>query len=61
MNNNTLTELRSLMDEIVFSFVENPVPDYASYLERVGRYNGLKEAVQVVVQAQKEDDITPTF
>lgn len=56
-----LDELRSEMDRIVFSLVESPAKDYASYLERVGRYNGLAEAVNIVTQAEEEDDIKPTF
>lgn len=59
--NVTLNELKSAMDDIILSLVENPAPDYASYRERVGRYNGLKEAVQIVVQAEDEDAFKPTF
>jgi len=61
MNNKALNDLKSAMDAIILSFVENPAPDYASYLERVGRYNGLAEAVQIVVQADREDEDKPTF
>lgn len=51
-----LNELKSEMDSLVFSLVENPAPDYPSYLERVGRYRGLKEAIQIVTHAEKEDE-----
>ena len=61
MKNSLLDELRSSMDAIILSLVENPAPDYASYLERVGRYNGLSEAVQIVVQADREDEDKSTF
>lgn len=56
MDNIILRELKSKMDEIAFSLVENPAPDYASYLKRVGQYNGLKIAIEIVVQADKEDE-----
>lgn len=56
-----LDELRSEMDRIVFSLVENPAKDFTSYLERVGKYNGLAEAVQIVTHAEEEDDIKRTF
>jgi len=56
MDNIVLRELKSKMDEIAFSLVENPASDYASYLKRVGQYNGFKEAIQIVVQADKEDE-----
>lgn len=59
--NIALKDLKSKMDEIAFSLVENPAPDYASYLKRVGQYHGLKEAVSIVVRAEDEDDIKPTF
>ena len=59
--NVTLNELKSAMDDIILSLVENPAPDYVSYRERVGQYNGLKEAVQIVVQAEDEDAFKPTF
>ena len=59
--NYTLNELKSVMDDIILSLVENPAPDYASYRERVGQYNGLKQAVQIVVRAEDEDEFKPTF
>ena len=61
MTNKSLNDLRIAMQEILESFVTNPAQDYPSYLERVGRYNGLEQAVQIVVQADNEDDIKPTF
>ena len=59
--NYALNEIKSRMDEIILSMVENPAPDYTSYLKRVGQYNGLKEAVQIVVRAEDEDEFKPTF
>lgn len=61
MNNLALNEIKSAMDDIILSLVETPAPDYASYRERVGCYNGLKEAIQIVVRAENEDDIKSTF
>lgn len=57
MNNLALNRLNEEMENIIFSMVESPAPDYPSYRERIGKYNGLKEAVQIVTQAEKEDDI----
>lgn len=54
--NRTLNDLKSRMDEVILSFIENPAKDYASYLERVGLYNGLQQAMLIVVQAEDEDD-----
>ena len=59
--NYVINDLKSRMDEIILSMVENPAPDYASYLKRVGQYNGLKEAVSIVVRAEEEDERKPTF
>lgn len=56
MNNAVLNDIKSRMDEVILSFIENPAKDYASYLERVGLYNGLQQAMLIVVQADKDDN-----
>jgi len=56
MDNIVLRELRSAMNDIMVSLVENPALDYASYLKRVGTYDGLKQSIQIIVQAEKEDE-----
>jgi hypothetical protein len=48
-------------DDVALSLVENPAQDYASYLERVGQYRGLKEALDIILNADNEDDIIHTF
>jgi hypothetical protein len=59
--NQTVNDLRVKMQEVLESLVTNPAKDYPSYLERIGMYNGLEEAIQIVVRAENEDDIKPTF
>lgn len=56
MNNSTLNDLKSEMDNILFSLVESPAKDFSSYLERVGQYHGLNKAIQIITQTEEEDE-----
>lgn len=56
MNNQQLQALSLRVDELKESVLEQPAPDYASYLERVGRYRGLKEAIQILIDLEKDKD-----
>jgi hypothetical protein len=35
---------------------EIPAPDYASYKERCGRYNGIKESIQVLLNLEEDEE-----
>jgi len=61
MASNTVDLLVEQMNAVATSLAENPAPDYASYRERVGQYRGLKEALDITVNADNEDDVTHTF
>lgn len=61
MASKTVVELIERANAVALSLAENPAPDYASYRERVGQFRGLKEALDIVVNAENEDDIIPTF
>lgn len=61
MSSLTVKELLVRMNDIALSLVENPAPDFTSYRERIGQYNGLKEAVNILTAIENEDDIKPTF
>lgn len=56
MSNQLLNKLKSEMDNIAFSLVENPAQDFTSYRERVAEYNGLKKAIEIITQAEEEDE-----
>ena len=53
--NDELTLLLERLSELEKGVLESPAPDYASYREMVGRYNGMKEAIQILVSYRKED------
>lgn len=55
MTNEIFNDLRSEMERILISFVENPAKDFPSYLERVGLWKGLNQAVQIVTQTQEDE------
>jgi len=50
-----LNGLLAQIEELKSSLVEHPAPDFASYMARVGHYNGLKAAIQFVTDSQEED------
>lgn len=56
MENRQLNALFTRMSEIKDSVLEQPAPDYTSYLERVGRYRGLQEAVQILTDLERDED-----
>ena len=56
MENRQLNALFARMSELEKSVIENPATDYASYRERVGHYNGLKEAIQILTDLDREED-----
>ena len=58
---NIINKLVVRMNDITLSLVENPANDFASYRERVGQYNGLKEALEIITSADDEDELPTTF
>ena len=56
MTNQQVHALLTRIGELQESALEQPAPDYASYLERVGRYRGLKEAIQILSELDKDED-----
>lgn len=56
MNDPIVKELFAKLAETQQNLFEHPAPDFPSYRERVGYYNGLKEAVNIVVALLQEDD-----
>ena len=51
-----VNEILKQLRELAESFYENPCPDYASYRERVGKCNGLKEAIAITLSIYEKDD-----
>ncbi len=56
MMSNQIKALFDRLDELKESALENPAPDYPSYRERVGHYNGLKEAIQILLDLDSDKD-----
>ena len=56
MENRQLNALFARMSEIEKSLVEHPAIDFASYRERVGQCNGLKEAIQILTELESDRD-----
>lgn len=48
-------EIRKEMEEIKSSLVEHPASSIEEYLMRVGKYQGLKESIDIVVNAVNDD------
>lgn len=56
MENRQLNALFARLNELEKSMVEHPANDFASYRERVGQYNGLKEAIQILIELESDQD-----
>lgn len=56
MENRQLNVLFAYLNELEKSILEHPASDYASYRERVGQYNGLKEAIQILTDLERDKD-----
>ena len=56
MENRQLNALFARMSELEKSILETPASDFASYRERVGQYNGLKEAIQILTEMERDKD-----
>jgi len=56
MENRQLRALFDRLNELEKSFHENPANDFASYRERVGQCNGLKEATQLLLELESDQD-----
>lgn len=54
--NDIIKQLIIRMDDVVRSFVDNPVPDYPSYRERLGVYAGLKDALEILSNVEDDDN-----
>lgn len=53
------TRIKALLDranELSKSLLENPAIDFTAYRERVGHYNGLMEAVQILQDLERDED-----
>jgi hypothetical protein len=48
--------LLSRLDELKESILEQPASDFPSYRERVGYYNGLRDAVAIVTSLYEQDE-----
>jgi len=53
---NRINALFDLLNEMKESAYEIPASDFASYKERLGRYNGIKESIQVLLNLEQEDE-----
>jgi len=53
---NRIKALFDLLNEMKESAYEIPAADFASYKERLGRYNGIKESIQVLLNLEQEDE-----
>ena len=56
MMDNQIRVLFDLLQEMKESAYEHPALDFSSYRERVGRYNGLKDAIQALLDLERDDD-----
>lgn len=56
MENRQLNALFARMSELEKSVIEHPASDFVSYRERVAHYNGLKEAIQILTDLEREED-----
>ena len=56
MENRQLNALFARLNELEKSVLEFPANDFASYRERVGQYNGLKEAIQILTELDSDQD-----
>ena len=54
--NDIIKQIIIRMDDAAKSLVENPAPDYPSYRERLGVYAGLKEALEIISNAENDDN-----
>jgi hypothetical protein len=56
MNDPILNILITHLNELKESIINYPAQDYPSYRERVGHYQGFKEALDMVAEAISQDD-----
>jgi len=56
VNSPEINALFARLDQVKESFAEQPAPDFTSYRERVGLYNGLKEAINIVQSLYDKDE-----
>jgi hypothetical protein len=56
MENRQLNALFARLNELEKSVLEYPANDFASYRERVGQYSGLKEAIQILTDLERDLD-----
>ena len=45
-----------LLNEMKESAYEHPAPDFETYLERVGRYNGIKDSIQTLIDLERDEE-----
>lgn len=56
MTDPIISALLARLNELKESALEHPAPDFPSYRERVGQYNGMKEALQIVLSVFEQDE-----
>lgn len=55
MENRQLNALLKRINDLEKSVLEHPANDFASYRERVGHYMGLKEALQILIDLERNN------
>lgn len=56
MTDNRIKALLDLMNEMKESAYEHPAPDWETYRERVGRYNGIKDSIQTLIDLERDEE-----
>ena len=56
MMDNRIKALFDLLNEMKESAYEIPANDFESYKERLGRYNGIKESIQVLLELERDEE-----
>ena len=56
MTDNRLKALFDLLNEMKESAYEHPAEDFAAYRQWVGRYNGIKDSIQTLIQLEEDED-----
>lgn len=61
MTDQKVSALLALLNEMERTAYEYPAPDYAAYRERVGRYQGIQDCIQVLNNLEDDEDSQPHF